>query len=471
MSVIKVSDLSVSIHSKLIFKDLSFELQQGRNYAVVGPSGSGKTTLLRCLAGLCFYKGHVQVTPGSSIVFVEQQHHFKNLSNTSTFYHQQRFNSADTEDAITVQEYFEDETGPVKTKIFDLLGINKLLDRRLIQLSNGENKRVQLAGALLQQPDILLLDNPLLGLDVETRGLVSIMLESISKTGITIIMITGATLIPDFINEVWELKNNGLQKVDRGNLIKASRTLVREVQLDTQLLSELTPVEDNDFTTVVKMKKVRIQYGDKVILDGVNWEVKKGERWALSGPNGAGKSTLLSLINADNPQAYANEIYLFEKRRGRGESIWDIKKRIGHVSPELHLYFDFSSLAFEVVASGLFDTIGLFKALTEDQVERVKRWIKLLNIEDISNQRLTNLPLGKQRLVLLARALVKNPPLLLLDEPVQGLDEEQSVLFKNIIQQLCEHSDKSLIYVTHLKEEIPSCVTRFIRLEEGKRVD
>ena len=124
-----------------------------------------------------------------------------------------------------------------------------------------------------------------------------------------------------------------------------------------------------------------------------------------------------------------------------------------------------------MVASGLFDTIGLFKALTEDQVERVKRWIKLLNIEDISNQRLTNLPLGKQRLVLLARALVKNPPLLLLDEPVQGLDEEQSVLFKNIIQQLCEHSDKSLIYVTHLKEEIPSCVTRFIRLKEGKRVD
>ena len=471
MSVIKVSDLSVSIHSKLIFKDLSFELQQGRNYAVVGPSGSGKTTLLRCLAGQCFYKGYVQVTPGSSIVFVEQQHHFKNLSNTSTFYHQQRFNSADTEDAITVQEYFEDETGPVKTKILDLLGINKLLDRRLIQLSKGENKRVQLAGALLQQPDILLLDNPLLGLDVETRGLVSIMLESISKTGITIIMITGATLIPDFINEVWELKNNGLQKVDRGNLIKASRTLVREVQLDTQLLSKLTPVEDNDFTTVVKMKKVHIQYGDKVILDGVNWEVKKGERWALSGPNGAGKSTLLSLINADNPQAYANEIYLFDKRRGRGESIWDIKKRIGHVSPELHLYFDFSSLAFEVVASGLFDTIGLFKALTEDQVERVKRWIKLLNIEDISNQRLTNLPLGKQRLVLLARALVKNPPLLLLDEPVQGLDEEQSVLFKNIIQQLCEHSDKSLIYVTHLKEEIPSCVTRFIRLEEGKRVE
>ena len=219
------------------------------------------------------------------------------------------------------------------------------------------------------------------------------------------------------------------------------------------------------------MKDVDVQYSDKIILDGINWEVKKGERWSLSGSNGAGKSTLLSLINGDNPQAYANEIYLFDNRRGSGESIWDIKRKIGYISPELHLYFDTYITAFDVVASGLFDTIGLFRLLNEEQVEKVESWINLLQLQSLASQLLTNLPLGKQRLILLARALVKNPPLLLLDEPAQGLDEEQTDLFKNITEQICEHSNKTLIYVTHLKEEIPSCVTKFIRLEKGKIVE
>ena len=190
----------------------------------------------------------------------------------------------------------------------------------------------------------------------------------------------------------------------------------------------------------------------------------------MSGPNGAGKSTLLSLITADNPQAYANEIYLFDKRRGRGESIWDIKKRIGYVSPELHLYFESFTTAFDVVASGLFDTVGLFRQLNEEQTGLVKKWMNLLGIEDVSKYLLKNLSLGKQRLVLFARALVKNPPFLILDEPAQGLDDEQQQLFKSIIEQLCEHTNKTLIYVTHLQNEVPSCVTKSLRLQAGRIV-
>src|SRR5688572_9298445 len=159
------------------------------------------------------------------------------------------------------------------------------------------------------------------------------------------------------------------------------------------------------------MKKVSVQYGDKIILDEVNWKVMKGERWLLSGPNGAGKSTLLSLITADNPKAYANSIFLFGKKRGSGESIWDIKKKIGYVSPELHLYFESSITVFDVIASGLFDTIGLFRMINDEQSQIIKGWIKLLHLEEVTNKLLFNLSLGKQRLVLLARALVKNPPL------------------------------------------------------------
>ena len=473
MAIIQVKNLSVSIQSKIIFENVSFEIIKGKQYAIVGPSGSGKTTLLHCLTGQSFFKGTIETKPGISIALVEQQHHFKNLSNTFSFYYQQRFNSMDAEDALTVQDYFQSlgfELEP--SSLFKLLGSKNLLHKRLIQLSNGENKRVQLAIALLQKPDVLLLDNPFLGLDIEARNTLNGILESLAKKEISIIMVTSTQLIPEIVTDVLAHNtNNQFHLHSSETYLQSQEFELPQIKIDKLLLEQLIADEDADFELAVKMKNVHVQYGENIILDKINWTVAKGERWCLSGPNGAGKSTLLSLINADNPQAYANEIYLFDKRRGRGESIWDIKKRIGYVSPELHLFFDSSITTFDAIASGLFDTIGLFRAVNEEQAKTINSWIKLLKIDQLGNQLLHNLPLGKQRLVLLARALVKNPPLLILDEPAQGLDEEQSALFKNIIEQICEHSNKTLIYVTHLKTEIPSCVRKFIQLEKGRIVN
>jgi molybdate transport system ATP-binding protein len=195
--------------------------------------------------------------------------------------------------------------------------------------------------------------------------------------------------------------------------------------------------------------------------------VRKGERWNVSGPNGAGKSTLLSLITADNPQAYANEIWLFDRRRGTGETIWDIKRKIGFVSPELHLYFDTGVSCFEVIASGLFDTIGLFRPLTAQQEETTLLWMQLLSLQELRTRRLAQLSTGQQRMVLLARALIKNPPMLILDEPSQGLDEEQTAYFKSLVTTLCEAFDKTLIYVSHYRQELPACIDKFLQLEKG----
>jgi molybdate transport system ATP-binding protein len=371
-----------------------------------------------------------------------------------------------------VQDYFQSlgfELEP--SSLFELLGLKNLLYKRLIQLSNGENKRVQLAMALLQKPDVLLLDNPFLGLDIEARNTLNGILESLAKNGISIIMVTSAQLIPELVTNVLAHNvKNQFHLHSRETYLQSHAIELPQIKIDKLLLEQLIADEDADFEVAVNMKNVHVQYGENIILDKINWTVSKGERWCLSGPNGAGKSTLLSLINADNPQAYANEIYLFDKRRGRGESIWDIKRRIGYVSPELHLFFDASVTTFDAIASGLFDTIGLFRAVNEEQAGIINSWMKLLKIDQLGNQLLHHLPLGKQRLVLLARALVKNPPLLILDEPSQGLDEEQSALFKNIIEQICEHSNKTLIYVTHLKTEIPSCVSKFIQLEKGRIV-
>ncbi len=378
----------------------------------------------------------------------------------------------DATDAVTVQEYLDHlDSSTTGIEFFNLLGIDKLLHKPLIQLSNGENKRVQLIKALMPNPDILLLDNPFLGLDITARKRLNEIFQSIIEKGITVIMVTSHQILPGIVTDILELKEKKLRLISKEQFIQYDSVQTGEVRIDKALLDELINDQDDQFKYAISMKDVHVQYYDNVILHKLNWEVKKGERWSLSGANGAGKSTLLSLINADNPQAYANEIYLFDKRRGKGESIWDIKRRIGYVSPELHLFFDSSNTVFSVVASGLFDTIGLFRVVNEEQTITIIKWMKVLGIDHFSNQLLKNLSLGKQRLVLLARALVKDPPLLLLDEPSQGLDEEQAKLFKNLIEQICEHSNKTLIYVTHLKEEIPSCVTKFIQLENGTVVN
>jgi molybdate transport system ATP-binding protein len=226
-----------------------------------------------------------------------------------------------------------------------------------------------------------------------------------------------------------------------------------------------------DSDVVIKMQDVGITYGEATILEHINWEVRRGERWSVSGPNGAGKSTLLSLITADNPQAYANHIWLFGRRRGTGETIWEIKQKIGFVSPELHLYFNSGASCQEVVASGLFDTIGLFRPLTSEQEERVLLWMKLLSLEDLRVRRLPQLSAGQQRMILLARALIKNPPMLILDEPCQGLDDEQIACFRELVTQLCVAFDKTLIYVSHYLQELPRCIDKYLRLEQGKRVE
>ncbi|MCU7549349.1 ATP-binding cassette domain-containing protein [Chitinophagaceae bacterium LB-8] len=469
MTMIKAVELSVKLGSRCVINPVSFEVNEHEQWAVVGPSGSGKTTLLHALAGLQFHSGRIEMEKGIRVVMVEQQHKFKNLSNTSNFYYQQRFNSFDAEDTITVKEYLQPYV-PFReelTSLLDLLGINNLWNRRLIQLSNGENKRLQLAKALLQQPGILLLDNPFTGLDVTARSSLEHILHKVAQHGIHIIIVTAQNAVPSFITNILVLNEQGNAKLYTAQEYNSLPQQEKQpVQIDIVLLQKLAGMDKvHEFENAVYMKNVRVQYGAKEILKNVSWQVKEGERWALSGPNGAGKSTLLSLITGDNPQAYANEIYLFDRKRGSGESIWDIKKRIGYVSTELHLYFPPSISVFKAIASGLFDTIGLFRQLNEAQISRVSEWIRLFGLQHISNRLLSHLSASEQRLTLLARALVKNPSLLILDEPAQGLDVEQARMFKAIVDQICTLTNKTLIYVTHLEEEIPACVNRFIRLE------
>ncbi len=441
----KISDVSVSLGAKPVVSSISFQILSGQKTAIVGPMGSGKTSLAKALAGRLFRTGEVFFSSRNPekrayVMLVEQQHQFKNRSNLPEFYLQQRFNSSDCEDAYTVEEELAGLELGDWVSVFELDG---LLKRPLIQLSNGENKRLQIVKSLAYQPDWLILDNPYVGLDVNGREILTKGLLSIDSKGIRFILISSPGDVPEFINQVIELPS------------------VQESTAKPQpLLRPLDP-----FETAVKMEKVQIKYGSKTILSDFCWKVNRGERWAIKGPNGAGKSTLISLITADNPQAYSQDITLFDRKRGTGESIWDIKRKIGYLSPELHLYFKEGGSCFSVVASGLFDTQGLFKRMSEEQIKQVNYWMEVMGIAHLKERSFLQISGGEQRMVLITRALVKNPELLILDEPCQGLDRVQTEHLKSVLDYLAANSDMTLLYVSHYDRDIPSCVNQVLELK------
>jgi molybdate transport system ATP-binding protein len=463
--------ISVRIGDVQLLDHLDWTILRGEQWAVTGASGSGKTLLAHVLLGRQFAAGHISGPSEERIAIVEQQHRFRNNPGTTELYYQQRFNASDADQTITVEQELTG-AGWAGQEFPDALHILPLLQKPLIQLSNGENKRVQLAIALLEEPELLILDQPFLGLDAEGRATLHSIIDGLAVRGIPLILISAPHELPASITHVAQLdKGRWVFRGPKSDFLPADRQAIA-VKLDPDVLAELRSVrsmeERAEFSFAVRMVNATVRYGENTILTRINWEVRRGEHWNVAGPNGAGKSTLLSLITADNPQAYANEIWLFDRRRGTGETIWEIKKKIGFVSPELHLYFDTSASVFEVVASGLFDTIGLFRMLTDWQEALVAHWLQLLSLGDLRMKRLPQLSAGQQRRVLLARALIKNPPLLILDEPCQGLDEEQTAWFRSLIDELCASFDTTLIYVSHYTRELPSCIDRFLRLEKGK---
>ncbi|MDB5017358.1 MAG: transporter [Mucilaginibacter sp.] len=498
LPLFSIHDATVRFLNNTLFNKLNFTVNAGEHWALIGESGSGKSALLQTIAGRFnitggtidyhFFDEFLKQAgkPGNTedhltyhrlIALVEPKHHFKNLSNTSNFYYQQRYNSSDSEDALTVEQYLQSViTSTVKShywnfdKVVALLNLKELATKQLIKLSNGETKRLMLAAALLKNPVLLLLDNPLTGLDIQTRAAFDAIIDEIKASGITVIMATSPHEIPSAVTHVAVLKSGAIN----GTMLKDQFEPDLFIQVDKDeidneelkiLLNTGKAIPSYQF--IVKMNNVHIKYGDKVILNKINWQILQGERWALLGPNGAGKSTLLSLINGDNPQAYANDIILFDKKRGTGESIWDIKSKIGFVSPELHQYFPTDNSCLQVIESGYYDTLGLFRPSDKTKAEKALRWMKALEIEKYARVLLKNIPASAQRLCLLARALIKNPALLIFDEPCQGLDEHQQHHFKTLVDTICGLSNVTLIYVTHYQQEIPDSVTKVLRLDRG----
>lgn len=343
----------------------------------------------------------------------------------------------------------------------------------LISLSSGELRRYQLRKALASHPKTLILDNPFIGLDAETRQqLRTHLLHIANEESLDLYLVIAKTDdLPDYIEQVIDMDNDGKTMTLKEYLAQLpelpSHVLNHEKR---QAIIDL-PTNMNDYHAeeVVCMHDVSIRYGERTILKDLSWTVRNGERWALSGQNGSGKSTLLSLVCADNPQAYACDITLFGYRRGQsGETIWDIKRHIGYVSPEMHRSYHRNLPAIHIVASGLKDTVGLYVRPNEQELKQCQFWMSIFGIENLANRSFITLSSGEQRLVLLARAFVKDPELLILDEPLHGLDLVNRRLAKDIIEAFCERKNKTLIFVTHYQEELPLCITNHLELHYSR---
>ena len=367
-----------------------------------------------------------------------------------------------------------EERRQLQRHLYDLFHMEPLLDKYVITLSSGELRKFQLTKTLFANPSLLIMDNPFIGLDAETRDQLKELLQLLAeKHRLDIILVLSKTDdIPTFVSEVIELRNGKiLPPCSREDYYNRQLPIPPHVLTKEKREAILAlPYQDNDYHTdeVIKMQQVSIRYGERTILKALDWTVRNGERWALSGQNGSGKSTLLSLVCADNPQSYACDITLFDRPRGSGESIWDIKKHIGYVSPEMHRSYQHDLPAIRIVASGLKDSVGLYVKPNEDEFAICRFWMDIFGLEDKYNRTFMKLSSGEQRLVLLARAFVKDPQLLILDEPLHGLDLVNCRLVKDVIETFCERRNKTMVMVTHYEEELPTIITNKIYLTKQK---
>lgn len=480
MTAICIQDAQFAISEQHCLSIQQLELHAGQCWSFVGANGSGKTSLARALAKeLTSTSGAVE-NNFQRIEWVS----FEQLQTLADREREQ--DDSDLQDHVdhghTARQIIQEQ--PVNdTELLALaerFGISTLLDRAFRYLSTGETRKVLLCRALLQHPDLLILDEPFDGLDVEAQADLTRLLQERVAAGQTLVLILNRLEeLPDFSDHLGILTECALSMAGERSKIAASAELAQlnhltAMEAATQQLPPADPdatrrTLDADTPRIV-MRDMTVTYGDKRILDGLNWQVDPGQHWQIVGPNGAGKSTLLSLVTGDHPQGYSNHLVLFGHRRGSGESIWDIKQHIGYVSSSMQQDYRVTSTPKAVILSGFFDSIGVYQQPGSTQLALADQWLSLLGMSHLANEPFRHLSYGQQRLLLIARAMVKHPPILILDEPLQGLDSFNRHWVKRWIDLLVAEGGTQLLFVSHHEQDAPTCISHrltFVPAEHG----
>jgi molybdate transport system ATP-binding protein len=385
------------------------------------------------------------------------------------------------------------------------LGISHLKNTAISTASTGEMRKILIARALMKKPKLLILDEPFDGLDLESRASLKKSINELMKTGLTTLLITHRVEeIVEQITHIMMIKSGQIFKtgkkeevlteenisqlhelplgVSKSNTGESGGQYHLEYKIEKSQLDLTDFYEKNSEETaraaastsavstaksqppLIRMENVTVRYGEKKALDQFNWTFNQGENWCILGPNGSGKSTIVKLITGENLQGYSNEVHLFGHKKGSHESLWDIKKRIGVVSSEVQIQYRKDMSGLDVICSGFYDSIGLYKMPTKEEIQQAEAWAELLEIEGLLTKNFKTLSYGQKRMVLLVRAMVKKPKLLIVDEPCHGLDLKNRINILNLIEKIGE-TPTHLLYITHHPEEILPCITNVLELE------
>ena len=473
LPLIRLEDVTIRVGARHILHHTHWEIQPGENWAVLGPNGAGKSTLMAALAGrLPVVAGRVQrfstASAPQSMGYVALDQQRVLLAREANAAEARAF-SGRNGPGTTVGAFLNSEVqSSQQRRIGALMGLDVLYRKELCRLSSGEWRRLLIARALLPAPRLLLLDEPFDGLDRAARQRLTRALHDLMQGGVQVVMATHCTdELPRGISHVIRLAAGRVTAVEQLAKISLQSLTIAQRREPNRCRPLPAPTAMDVPPVLVALRNVTIRYGATRILDRLTWRHQRGEHWAVMGPNGAGKTTLLRLIAADHPQAYANDVQVMGRRRGDGETIWDIRAPVGWISTEILMQHQRAMPVMDVVLSGLFDSIGLYRRPMAAQQQLANRWLARIGMSGAAATDFRHLSGGQQRLVLLARAMVKMPVLLILDEPCEGLDTDNRQRVLSWLDDLVRQGRTHLLYVTHRPEDLPASIDHILHLDPG----
>ncbi len=443
----------------------NIQLNQGESLLICGDNASGKTFLGELISN----QSSIQSGIGDQVDITRPKHiELVSFDVEETILADDRYNddSEDIEGGIDWGRSAGDIIGNNDNakETIALLGIADLIDKPFKILSTGQVRKVLLAKAIAAKPQLLILDEPYAGLDIASQQHLTNTLTQLMNQGSSIIIIDFFHQeLPQTIDNILLLDQGSVAIFDKQDKVFSSDIWQQHNTVTITLPHHLPDCHQYQHLDLTKpfaaLSNVKVSYNDNIIFDNFSWSFSPKQHWRLSGPNGCGKSTLLSLINGDNPKAYGQDITLFGRKRGSGETVWDIKKHYGLVSAQFHRDYRAGGSVLSVILSGFFDTIGLYDNPTETQIEIAHQWLELLDLTLLAKQPFSQLSYGEQRLVLIARAVVKLPLILILDEPCLGLDNQHRKQILALIDYITRHSNTHILFVSHDSRDQLSCLT------------
>jgi molybdate transport system ATP-binding protein len=467
--ILHMQGVSFSYRALPVLRAINWRWLEGQQWACLGPNGAGKTTLAKILSGqLRFASGDLQMGQAAravSYVCFEQQ---KALCERDNQLDDSEFRSDAHDPGTTVAAAILGgrPRGPDFEHWSQRLGITHILGRGIRFISTGEMRKTLLLRAILSQPDLLILDSPLDGLDRASQQEMSAIIEQLLGSSLRLLLLCRQVEdLPRGISHILALEDGEVLACGPRETVLATSTVQAAMNPPQIELGQLPPQVPRPYTLdpqapLLELHNVCVSYHDITVLRAVEWTLMPGQHCCISGPNGCGKTTLLSLINGDNHKAYGQDITLFGQRRGSGESVWDIKQKFGLVDTRLHLNFARGMRVIEVVVSGFFDSVGLYDDWGDQQRQIAGDWLAALGLASLEARAFDSLSFGQQRMVLLARAMVKSPVILILDEPCLGLDGPHRRTVLGAIDHIARNSDTRILYVSHSPGEMPQCINQ-----------